>query len=80
MPRGQAQQAAHAEDREVQDPGVGGLVGVPHLLLPLSHVGEVLHNRLAQVLQPLQLNLQRLQFGRVGQTLVRFGLDAVFRL
>ena len=42
LPGGQAEQAAHREDGEVEDPGVGRLVGVSHLFLALPHVREVL--------------------------------------
>ena len=42
LPCGQAEEAAHAEDGEVKDPGVGALVRVPHLLLPDPHLAKVL--------------------------------------
>ena len=41
LPRGQAQEAAHGEDGEVQNTAVGGLVSVPHLLLPTPHEGNL---------------------------------------
>ena len=50
LPRGQAEQTTHGEDAEVQHPRVGALVRVPHLFLALTHVSEILHDRLAQVL------------------------------
>jgi hypothetical protein len=42
LPGGQAEEAAHGEDGEVQHPRVGRLVRVAHLLLALPHVGKVL--------------------------------------
>lgn len=41
-------------------------VGVPHLLLPLLHVSEVVDDGLRQVLQSPQLHLQRLQLLHFG--------------
>ena len=42
LPGGESQQAQHGEDGEVEDSRVGRLIGVPHLLLALPHVREVL--------------------------------------
>lgn len=63
LPCGQAQQAAHTEDAEDQYPVVRRLICVAHLLLPLTHNGERLHDRVGQVLQTLQINLERLKLG-----------------
>lgn len=41
-------------------------VGVPHLLLALLHVGEVVDDGLGEVLQPPQLHLQGLQLLHLG--------------
>lgn len=46
LPGGQADQAAHGEYAEVQYASVGGFIGVPHLLLSLLHVCEIIHNGL----------------------------------
>ena len=75
LPGGEPQQAAHGEEREVQHAGVGRLVRVSHLLLSLPHVGKVLDDALAQILQPLQLNLQRFQLGCVAQAWKRKRLN-----
>ena len=77
LPRGQAQEAAHGEDGEVQNSAVGGLVSVPHLLLPAPHEGKVLHDGLAHVLQPLELHLKGLQLGGVPEVLVVLCLNPV---
>jgi hypothetical protein len=77
LPRGQPQQAAHGEDGEIKDSRVGRLVGVSHFLFPLAHVREVLDDALAQVLQPLELHLERFELGRVAKAVVALGLDAV---
>ena len=77
LPRGQGQETAHGEDGEVQDPGVGALVRVPHLFFPLPHVGKVLNDGLGQVLQTFQLNFQGLELGGVAEAVVGFGLHAV---
>ena len=45
--------------------------------LSLSHDVKVLHNGLAEVLQPLELHLQGLELGGVPQALVGLGLGAV---
>lgn len=48
-------------------------VRVPHLLLARAHVGEVIHDRLGQVLESLQLHLKRLQLLRLRDLQVRVG-------
>lgn len=39
-------------------------IGVTHFLLQLAHVNKVLHDRVGQIFQTRQVNLERLQFGR----------------
>ena len=80
LPGGETKETTHGEDGEVKDATVGRLVGVSHLLLSTPHVSKVLDDGLTEVLQSLQLHLQRLQLGGVPQVLVVLGLHAVLHV
>jgi len=80
LPCGQTQEAAHGEQGEIEDTGVGGFIGIPHFLLSLPHVCKILDNRLTEIFQPFQLNLQRFQLSSISKVLIIFGFNSMLSL
>jgi len=77
LPSGEADQAAHGKDGKVENARVGRFVRVAHFLFALFHELEIIYDRVGQVLQAAQFDLERLELLRLGLFVVTLRLDAL---